>query len=171
MEEVNTYSIGDWVVHTNYGVGQIKAIELKPFHGKKVECFKAKTKDCTFWFPTEKNGNPRIRPISSQDYIQKVIKSLRRKPANFDKDKKFWKTKIKKVKTDGDMIDVCKLVRDLTAQGTKRNLVQSEEKALAYLKERLLREWAVIVGSKVDEVRPQLQAYIQESKAKIPLEA
>lgn len=167
MTEMNTYTIGDWVVHTYYGVGQIKAIEVKPYHGEKVECFKAKTKDSTFWFPTDKDGNPRIRPISSEDLIKKAIRSLRRKPTNLDKDKKFWKKRIRTVKTDGDMIDVCKLVRDLTAQSTQRNLVQSEEKALALLKERLLKEWSVIVGSKVDDVRPQLQTYIGESKAKI----
>lgn len=168
MSEINTYSIGDWVVHTYYGVGQIKAIEIKPYHGEQVECFKAKTKDSTFWFPTDKDSNPRIRPISSEDLITKAIKSLRRKPANLDKDKVFWKKEIRKVKSDGDMIDVCKLVRDLTAQSTQRNLVQSEENALSHLKERLIREWAVIVGSKVDDVRPQLQSYITESKAKIP---
>ena len=167
MTEMNTYSIGDWVVHTYYGVGQIKAIEVKPYHGEKVKCFKAKTKDSTFWFPTDKDGNPRIRPISSEDLINKAIRSLRRKPSNLDKDKKFWKKKIRKVKADGDMIDVCKLVRDLTAQSTQRNLVQSEEKALTLLKERLLKEWSVIVGSKVDDVRPELQTYISESKAKI----
>ncbi len=167
MEEITAYSIGDWVVHTNYGVGQIKAIEVKPYHGESIECFKAKTKDSTFWFPTNKDDNPRIRLVSSKDLIQKAIKSLRRKPSNITKDKKFWKKKIHEVKTDGDMIDVCKLVRDLTAQSSHRNLVQSEQNALSHLKERLLKEWAVIVGSKVEEIRPQLQAYIQESQAKI----
>lgn len=169
MNEMNTYSIGDWVVHTYYGVGQIKAIEIKPYHGEKVACFKAKTKDSTFWFPTDKDGNPRIRPISSEDLIKKAIKSLRRKPTNLDKDKKFWKKRIHQVKSDGDMIDVCKLVRDLNAQSIQRNLVQSEENALEHLKERLLREWSVIVGSKVEDVRPQLQSYIRESKEKITL--
>jgi len=171
MTDITSYSIGDWVVHTHYGVGQIKAIEVKPYHGEAVECFQAKTKDSTFWFPTEDDGNPRIRPVSPEDFIQKAIRLLRRKPTNIDKDKDFWKIQIRQVKKEGDLIDACKLVRDLTAQETQRNLVQSEENALAYLKERLLREWAVIVGRKVDELRPQLQACIQESKSKITPQA
>ena len=168
MTEIRGYSIGDWVVHRHYGVGQIKAIEEKRFQGEPVECFKAKTRDSTFWFPTRVTNNPRIRPVSSEDFVKKAIKSLRRKPSNIDKDKKFWKNQINQVKMDGDMVEISKLVRDLSAQSLLRNLVQTEEKALTDFKERLLREWAAILKNKVEEIRPQLQAYIQESKAKVP---
>jgi ElaB/YqjD/DUF883 family membrane-anchored ribosome-binding protein len=51
-----------------------------------------------------------------------------------------------------------------------RTLNQTEVDALAHFKERLLREWASITQEKVEELQSQLQAYIQESQAKIKVD-
>ena len=40
MEQEMHYSIGKWVVHSQYGVGQIKKTEMMPLHGEQTECFK-----------------------------------------------------------------------------------------------------------------------------------
>ena len=79
MDSNMAYTIDDWVVHTHYGVGQIKRIEVKPIHGEDTKCFKVTTKDGTFWFPTTDDDNPRIRPVASKEIIHKVVKTLRRK--------------------------------------------------------------------------------------------
>ena len=78
MEQEIQYSIGEWVVHSQYGVGQIKKTEVMPFHGEQTECFRVQVKDGAFWFPTNTSENPRIRPVESQEIITKVIKNLRR---------------------------------------------------------------------------------------------
>ena len=52
MEQEIQYSIGEWIVHSQHGVGQIKKIETMPLHGKQTECFKVQVKGGTFWFPT-----------------------------------------------------------------------------------------------------------------------
>ena len=40
MDSNIPYSVDDWVVHTQYGVGQIERIEVKPILGEKTLCFK-----------------------------------------------------------------------------------------------------------------------------------
>jgi RNA polymerase-interacting CarD/CdnL/TRCF family regulator len=162
-----TYSTGDWVVHLYYGVGQINRIEVKPILGEDTKCFKVKTKDSTFWFPTTDTDNPRIRPVASQDIIEKVIKKLRRKTNILDTDRKFWKERIVEVQADGDLISISTLVRDLSAQQVLRDLNETEKNALKHFTGRLLREWASIIQEEVEKIRPTFHAYIQESKARI----
>jgi RNA polymerase-interacting CarD/CdnL/TRCF family regulator len=170
MDSRPAYSIDDWVVHTYYGVGQIKRIETKPIHGEETKCFKVKTNDCTFWFPTTDSDNPRVRPVASKDDIDKMIKSLRRKSNKLDRDRQTWKKRIAEIKPDGDLLAISVLIRDLSAQQVVRQLNQTEQDALENLKERLLREWASIINERVEKLRPELNAYIKESQAKIEVE-
>ena len=37
-------------------------------------------------------------------------------------------------------------------------------------KESLIHEWAAITGTKIKNIRPQIDKYLDESKAKIPVE-
>lgn len=161
------YSTGDWVVHSYYGVGQIRRIEVKPIHGEETKCFKVRTKDSTYWFPTSDQDNPRIRPVATKEIIEKVVKNLKRKSSILDTDRKYWKTRIEDVQTNGDLLEISKLVRDLSAQQVLRDLNQTEEKALEHFKEQILREWASCTREEVNEIRPILNECIQLSKSKI----
>ena len=167
MDSNTTYSTGDWVVHLHYGVGQINRIEVKPILGEDTQCFKVKTKDSTYWFPTADTDNPRIRPVASQDVITKVIKNLKRKSTTLDTDRKHWKERIDEAQADGNLMSISNLVRDLSAQQVLRDLNDTEKKALEQFTERLLREWALIVKEDVEKIRPKFHAYIEMSTAKL----
>jgi RNA polymerase-interacting CarD/CdnL/TRCF family regulator len=170
MEQEIQYSIGEWVVHSQYGVGQIKKTEVMPFHGEQIECFRVQVQDGAFWFPTNTSENPRIRPVASLETMTKATKNLRRKPGNLDKDKKYWTQRIKEVPADGDLLSISHLIRDLSAQQAKKRLNESQVRALTEFKERLLNEWSAITDTPIEKIRPQFNSYIQESKAKIPNE-
>lgn len=167
MDSIITYSIGDWVVHSFYGVGQIKKIEVKPIHGEDTDCFRVRNKDCTYWFPTSSVDNPRIRPVASEDIIANVIKNLKSKANILDTDRDLWQKRINEVQADGDLLSVSILVRDLYAQQVLRALNQTERTALGRFEELLLGEWASIMGVEVESIRPTYQKYTQESRAKI----
>jgi len=167
MDSNDIYSTGDWVVHSHYGVGQIKKIEIKPINEENMKCFNVKTKDCTYWFPTTDTDNPRIRPVASQAIIHNVIKKLRTKANTQETDRQYWKDKIEEVQADGDLISISILVRDLSTQQILRDLNQTEKDALNHYEEQLLREWASIVQEEVEILRSTLHTYIQESQAKI----
>ena len=167
MEQEAHFSIGEWVVHSQYGVGQIKKTEVMPLHGKRTECFKVQVRDGAFWFPTNEAENPRIRPVASQEIISKVIKNLRRKPGNIDHDKKYWTQRIKDVPLDSDLVTISKLIRDLSAQKALKRLNDTQIRALSKFKERLMFEWSAITGVVIEEIRTQFNKLVSESKAKI----
>ena len=170
MESILPFSVDDWVVHTQYGVGQIKRIEVKPIHGETTNCFKVRTNDCTYWFPTNDIDNPRIRSVASKDVINKVIKNLRRKSSRLDTDRKIWKQRIEEAQADGDLITLSIIIRDLSTQKKLRQLNQTEDDALEYFKDRLVREWASITEEDIETLRTSLQAYIEESQSKVKVE-
>jgi RNA polymerase-interacting CarD/CdnL/TRCF family regulator len=170
MEQESHFSVGEWVVHRQYGVGQIKKTEEMPIHGKQIECFKVQVRDGAFWFPTNEVENPRIRPVASQEIISKVSKNLRRKPGSLDQDKKYWNQQIKEIPLDSDLETISKLIRDLSAQKTLKRLNDTQLRALSKFEERLLFEWSAITGVDIEEIRTQFNKLLSESKAKIDVD-
>jgi RNA polymerase-interacting CarD/CdnL/TRCF family regulator len=162
MTDINSpYSIGDWVVHHSYGIGQIKKIEEKPIHGELVLCFRVKTKNGDYWFPRNGADNPRIRPISSQDMLQRGQKELQKKVREFDPDRKMWKSRIDEVRASDDLIATSQLVRDLTILRIQRKLNQTEERALSHFTDRLLREWSAIMNTDIEKTRLKLNSILR----------
>ena len=165
------YSLGDRVVHRSYGVGEIDCIERKPIKGVEVECFKVKTQNGYYWFPTEGLDNHRIHPVASQELIDLAIKIIQSAPEDLKNDQLQWKERINIVQSDGDILAISELVRDLAALKTTKNLNQYQSQALKTLEDRLLREWAASSGVNVSSIRPKYLAYLKESKTYIQNDA
>lgn len=161
-EIVPPYSIGDWVVHYSYGIGQIQKIEEKPIHGEPEACYQVKTQNgAQWWFPRDGVENPRIRPVASQNMLQRAQKELQEPVQGLDPDKNFWKMRINEVMASGDFIAISQILRDLTVLRTQRKLNQMEVKAFNLFKDRLLSEWSTTMDIDIDALRPKLKGYLQ----------
>ena len=163
-EAISHYSIGDWVVHHSYGIGQIKRIEEKPIHGEHVKCYRVKTKDGAFWFPKSQHDNPRIRPVATPDTIHRALAELKKNVRDLDPDRKIWKSCIDEVRASDDLIATSQMVRDLTILKTQRKSNQTEDKALNHFTERLVNEWSATKKMDVETVRKKLNDYIRAIK-------
>ncbi|UCH60788.1 MAG: hypothetical protein JSV61_04730 [Anaerolineales bacterium] len=157
------YSLGDRIIHHNYGVGQIAGIERKYLNGVEVECFKVETKNGVYWFPTDTVDNPRVNPVASQELVQKAIEILKSAPLDLENDPVKWKERIDEVKSGGDFLAVSSLVRDLAALKAIKKLNPNQAQALKNLKNRLLTEWAASLEVEAKSIRPRLRAYLRES--------
>lgn len=157
------YSLGDRIIHHYYGVGQIDGIERKHLNGVEVECFKVKTKNGVYWFPTNGVDNPRVSPVANEEIIESAIDILRSAPDGLENDPVQWKKRIEEVKSSRDFLAVCRLVRDLAALKTKNKLNLNQAKALKNMKDRLISEWAASLEVDTNSIRPRLRAYLRES--------
>lgn len=156
------YARGDWIVHLYHGVGQIVGVEKKYLEGETVSYFKVKTKDCTFWVPVRQVDNVRIRRIASRQEIQEVLNILKRKPRQMSDDHTERKSRINRVREDGTLAAMARIVRDLTARQQQTRLNDSEERALNLFTDRLLTEWAACFGIKLEEARKRLFRILQK---------
>jgi len=151
-QDISQYSIGQWVVHCQYGVGQIKQVERVPLHGNIKEpekCFSVQTRNCTFWFPVEQDENPRVRPITSKLKLQEALQALQDPPQDTDAHHNVIKGRIKTANSDGALKTTVELVRDLSARNNIKKLNVLEERALHHLKDRVVREWSLCM--QIDE--------------------
>ena len=158
-ENSPTYSLGDKIVHRSYGVGQIVEIERVPMEGVDVECFRVRTENGSYWFPTEGPENPRIHQLASKERIQEAIEILQAPPKGLENDIHQWNERIAEVVRNGDFLAVSGLVRDLTALKTRKRLNRGQEQALNNLEQRLLAEWAAGIGVEAKSFLPKLRAY------------
>lgn len=168
MTEITSqYSVGDWVVHHAYGIGQIEKIVKKPIQGDLVSCFQVKTKNgAQWWFPSNNTDNPRIRPVVSQNLLQQAEKELQEPILGLDPDKAFWKDRINEVTTSGDFMATSQILRDLTVLKNQRKLNQMEVKAFNLFKDRLLSEWSTTMNIDIEIVRVKLRDYLEVCSAR-----
>jgi len=163
-ETISPYSVGDWVAHHSYGIGQIRKIEEKSIQGEPVVCFRVKTQNAAYWFPRNEADNPRIRPVADQVMLQRALGELQKTIRDLDPDRLLWKSRIDEVRASDDLIETSQLVRDLTVLRTQRKLNQTETKALNHFTDRLLREWSVSMKTDVETTQQKLNHYLQICK-------
>lgn len=156
MRKTDIYSVGDWLVHTYYGVGQVKGIETKPLNQKRVRCYRVKTKDSIYWLPLNQDDNTRVRPVTSSRGIRHALKILEELPDNLEQDSKYWQNRVKEVRQDGSLIAISKLVRDLAVVQTRNKLTTTAAQAFEHYKERFLREWSIGLGIDIEQAQRKL---------------
>ena len=165
-ENENMYSVGDWLVHMIFGVGQGKKLEKKPIGGVQKLCYHVKTEDGVFWLPTDNADNERVRPIAGPKHIQRALEALKKAPKQMAGNFQTRRKRIRKVSLDGDLSTDLKLVRDLNARQFKKGLNATEQDAFNTIIKRFLQEWSLSKGIEIREVRQKLERFLQESRKK-----
>lgn len=166
MQSANPhFSEGNWVVHTFYGLGQIKGQETKIINGKESTYFRVKTKDITYWVPLDQTESARFRPLSSQGDFQEAIQALTQPAHEMDSDHQVRKDRIKQVRSDPSPVGVARLVRDLKARCKDKTLNATEEEALTHFTERLVSEWSVCMQISIGQAQQDLDRCLKQTTA------
>jgi RNA polymerase-interacting CarD/CdnL/TRCF family regulator len=170
-DKENTYSVGDWIVHHIYGVGQVKKVEKKRLNQTKNLYYKVQADDSIFWIPVKRTDSNRVRPLSSASSLKKALRQLKKAPHEMDSNYKKRENRINRIRTEGKVSSICQMVRDLSAKEREKPLNTKEKRALEEFKDLLLREWSVCIGITIQDAQRELQKALQESWMKMPLES
>ena len=147
-----SFAIGDWVVHRYHGVGKVSGVEEKKLGGESSEFFRVVGDETIFWIPVENAENDRIRPVVTKKELRKAIKILSKEPEKMETDYRQRQSRIRKVKTEGTINSICRIVRDLMGRKREKGLNESETRALRFFRELLLSEWAICVDKSMEDV-------------------
>jgi RNA polymerase-interacting CarD/CdnL/TRCF family regulator len=159
------YDIGHWVVHSRYGVGQIKKIEKIPLHAdptKKEQCFQVQTGGGVFWFPIEQHDNPRIRPVITQNKLNSALRLFEEAPADTNLHRNELRIRITETQMDVSINTAVRLIRDLLARNVTRKLNIYEDRALRTHMERFIREWALCKEIDEKEARTEFDLLLRK---------
>lgn len=156
MSKEKQYSIGDQVVHTNYGVGEIVDIEEKELSGKTKRYYVIETKTSMYWLSIEDDDTDRVRPVASPEEILEVINILEETPEVMQDHHRSRKKRIREAKTDGDILSTAATLRDLSHRQDVDGLNATEQREFERLKNLLINEWAASEQIAADEVRDRI---------------
>jgi RNA polymerase-interacting CarD/CdnL/TRCF family regulator len=135
---------GDWIVHTYYGIGQIKSVETKSIGEDKNKYFKVKTRNSTFFIPVGNIDEDRIRPVASDYKLRKAKKILKAPPVPFPEDHNERKKMLAETASDSSLETAAQTIRDLLFRKQNDGLNDYEEKTLQNVEKLFVREWAII---------------------------
>lgn len=151
------FSTGDWIVHRQYGIGQIKKKEEKAISGHREEYYKVQTPDSTIWLPVNKLDKSWFRPLATPTEFKEAFGILRRPPHPMHKNFMQRKNRINKVQSENAIPAIAGLIRDLNARRQEKPLSDTEQRALKHLTERFVAEWCVCMDLDVSEAQQQLK--------------
>ncbi len=158
MESVCDYAIGDWIVHANYGVGELKDIEVKCISGEEKRYYRVEAADSTFWIPFDQMDSELLRPLCSEEEIQEAIVTLQKPAEELPANLKSRQSHIRDLVHRNTPRAIARLIRDL--QGLKRKkgvLNNTESNAFRTILQRFAREWAVVTGVSSDTTMSNLE--------------
>jgi RNA polymerase-interacting CarD/CdnL/TRCF family regulator len=159
---------GDWIVHTYYGVGQIKSIEKKALGEDQSHYYKVESPNSTYFIPVENAENDRVRPIATKYRLRKVAKLLRGKPQELDEKHTVRKREISERLSEGSMESTAKLVRDLKGREKQFGLNDYDNKVLDDLITRLAVEWSITEEMEPETAHEKLDSFLEEALTKVP---
>jgi len=139
------YSIGDWVVHVYFGVGQILSKEKMTLEGIRQMYFRIKTENSSYWLPLAKIDLNRVRPIASKYQIKKALALTRKPPGQLSKDYKVRRKEISQAVNDISLYSKAKMIRDLHGRRVSDYLNLDEIDQLKNMKEDFCVEWALVL--------------------------
>lgn len=152
--ENHTFAVGDWIVHSQYGIGQLKGVDVKGISGEDIKYYRIETSDSTFWVPFDQMDSDKLRPVSTSKEIEQAIAALQKPPQEMSSNYKIRQIRIKEALVGNTPQAFARIIRDLRAQQRKKGVLnESERNAFRILKERLIEEWAIVTGAKPNKVK------------------
>ena len=161
------YSKGDWIVHANYGVGQVKGIEKKELDGEKKVFFRVKTFEGVYWLSVTKTDVEYIRPITSEYQLNRALTIIRKPPEKLPENHNTRSKLIADALKDPSLYPKARMLRDLNGKQQESKLNFTEEDAFLKIKKQFLNEWSVVKGVDRELLEERLEKALETSLEKI----
>lgn len=158
----------DWIVHRQYGIGQVRGREVKQISGEPEPYYRLELANGTVWVPVNKVDNEMFRPVATEQELQMVYEILQRPARKMEGNFKLRHQRIKKVEMGDSLLELARLVRDLWSRHWGSMLSNTEQTALRRVTDRLVTEWSVCVQKDADDVRARLDDMLRSTRSQLP---
>ena len=161
MEKNGTYEKGMWLVHTQYGIGKIKGIDVKDISGEDTRYYRIKTNNSTFWIPVDQMDSEELRPLSTQEEIQLAIATLQKPPKEMSSNYKERQKNIQNARIRNTPQSMARVVRDLRERRRNKGPLNTTERSAYHtLKERLIEEWSMVTGHRIEKITSKVDSLL-----------
>ncbi|MBC8335061.1 MAG: hypothetical protein ISR59_01470 [Anaerolineales bacterium] len=163
----DTLHEGDWIVHKQHGVGQIRGIEKKSIGGDAQDYFRVEITGGEYWLPT--NPIPDyVRSVASLYILRKVMNLIRKPPQDLPKDYKENDREVAARLADATLESNGELIRDLFARrhDDQKRMSAFSDRYLTELSKQFVREMVIVLGVEKEVGKKKLNLALQESLSK-----
>lgn len=140
------FRIGDKVIHWTYGLGEIVNIEEKTIHGQAEKCYVFQTSDLSIWIPINNLDHCSLRRPTPPEEFSRLFAILTGPGEKLSEDRVLRKNQLMEQIKDGQLVSICRVIRDLTHFKRTTKLNDQERSILERTMKSLLTEWAYSLG-------------------------
>jgi CarD family transcriptional regulator len=137
------FKVGDWIVHDNYGVGEVVDIVDKDLDGQRDTFFKVSTPEIEYWLPSDKADAEHIKRIRSKAEFDQAIEIISEPPDLMAEPSHRNKRVINERWLDGSLPARAALIRDLNGRNHIKELSYDEKRTFEKAEDFFINEWVI----------------------------
>lgn len=150
------FQIGDKVIHSIHGLGEVVQIEEKTIHDHVKSCYVVRTHNLTIWVPVDNGDQHSLRAPSSKSEFENLFKVFHKPNEPLPEDRVERKRLLLDLLKDGQLSSIFRVVRDLTRFGNNRKLSDEDKAILERAMNSLLTEWVFSLSVPIAQARQQM---------------
>lgn len=163
-----TFQIGDQVVHTRYGIGELIQKDEKKLDGCTLQYYVVKVNTLLIWVPVNKAEENSLRYPTSKSDFETLFPILSGPAETLSNDHTRRRMEFTEQLKDGKLESFCRAVRDLTYLSRTKKLNDHDRATMDRAQNFLLREWAYTLSVSVAQASLQLNELLDEMPAASP---
>lgn len=156
-----TYKIGDKVIHSIYGLGEVVNIKEMTIRDRVEKCYAIKTPELTVWVPIDDDQHISLRSPASPKEFNSLISILSSPGEALLEDRLLRKAQLMAAIKDGKLASICRVVRDLHQYMRTTKLNDQEKDILDRAKKSLLTEWTYSLNVTMNQAQQAVEKLLQ----------
>jgi RNA polymerase-interacting CarD/CdnL/TRCF family regulator len=154
------FTIGDHVIHSTFGLGEITQIEEKIINGHQNNYYVVSINNMTVWVPVDDELNSLRIPTPPDEFI-KTLPILTGPQHDLQTDRVMRKKQLLDQLKDGQLASICRVIRDLTFYKRNSKLNDQEKSILERAERSLLTEWTLSLGTTQNQAHQEMESMLQ----------
>ena len=137
------FKVGDWIVHDNYGVGEVVDIMDRDLDGQRDTYFKVSAAEIEYFLPSDKADADHIKTIRSQKEFDQALEIISEPPDLMSEPSHRNKRVITERWLDGSLAARAALIRDLNGRNHTKELNYDEKRTFEKAEKFFITEWII----------------------------
>jgi RNA polymerase-interacting CarD/CdnL/TRCF family regulator len=155
------FFIGEKVIHSAFGLGEIVDIEEKIIQSQPTSCYVFRSNELMIWIPINDLQQHSLRlPTLPEEFIRQSG-ILTNPSETLVEDRVLRKNQLLAQMQDGQLASICRVVRDLTNFKRSKRLNNQEKSILERAVNSLLTEWNYSLGTPLNQAHQAMTTLLE----------
>jgi len=164
---MQTYNVGDTVVHWAYGAGVIVAVAEKGFPGHPCSYYVIEGSHQTLWVPVEEYGSSSLHLPTPRSDFKLLLNILRSQGEKMSNNTYQRQAQLEKRMQKASPQELCLVIRDLSCLSQIEKLSRNDVWVLKHAQSSLLDEWQLSLGTSREDALVEMEWILKETPASV----